>query len=449
MLTLPDPIIAALIAFAPLFSRSVFVSAQVLLVGAILTPGARTIASALRVMGRAPKPDFQNYHRVLNRADWSPRKASGTLLQLLVQAFVPEGPIVVGGDETLERRQGAQIQKKGVYKDSARSSKSFFVQSSGLRWIVFMLLVPIPWAGRTWALPFFAVLAPSVRYHQEHKTRHKTLCVWARQMLWQVRRWLPERSLIFVGDGSYSVLDLLLAAGRQHITVVTRLRLDAQLHAFAPPRRPKGSGRSGRPRNKGKRLPTLAQVAADAATCWTRVLLARWYSQGEREVEIVSQTVLWYSAGKRVPLRYVLVRDPRGKFATQALLCTDLTADPVQVLDWFIQRWQLEVTFQEVRTHLGVETQRQWSTRAIDRSTPVLLGLFSLVTLFAQPLVATHGIWIRQAAWYAKKQATFSDTLALVRYHLWRETTFEMSGLAADISKVQALLLERMTETLC
>ncbi len=228
MLTLPERIIAVLNAFAPLFSRSVFMSAQLLLIGAILTPGRRTVTSALRVMGLSQTPNFQNYHRVLNRAQWSSRKAARTLLHLLVNAFVPEGPLVIGGDETLERRQGDKIAKKGIYKDSARSSKSFFVKSSGLRWIVFMLLVPIPWAERTWALPFFAVLAPSERYHQEQKKRHKTLSVWARQMLAQVRRWLPERPIVFVGDGAYSVLDLLVAACHQRITVVTRLRLDAQ-----------------------------------------------------------------------------------------------------------------------------------------------------------------------------------------------------------------------------
>jgi hypothetical protein len=268
-------------------------------------------------------------------------------------------------------------------------------------------------------------------------------------MLVQVRRWLPERPIIFVGDGSYSVLDLLLSASKQRISMVTRLRLDAQLHAFAPPRPPKGSGRSGRPRNKGKRLPTLERIATDPKTQWRRVVVARWYSQQERPVEIVSACALWYSAGQRVPIRYVLVRDPRGKFATQALLCTDLSADPEQILSWFVLRWQLEVTFQEVRTHLGVETQRQWSDAAIDRTTPVLLGLFSMVTLFARPLAEAKGLWVRQASWYRKQQATFSDTLALVRYHLWRETTFAMSGSEADMAKVVDLLLERMTETLC
>ncbi len=449
MLTLPDKIIAVLRAFAPLFSRSVFASAQVLLIGAILTPARRTVASALRVMGLAHTPHFQNYHRVLNRAHWSARQASKTLLHLLLAAFMPEGPVVIGGDETLERRRGEQIAKLGIYKDSARSSKSFFVKSSGLRWIVFMLLVPIPWAQRTWALPFFAVLAPSERYHENRKKRHKTLSRWARQMLRQVRRWLPHREIVFVGDGSYSVLELLLAAKKQHITVVTRLRLDAGLYAPPPAPKPKGNGRTGRPRVKGEKLPTLEQIADDPNTRWTTICVPRWYSQGQREVEIVSACCLWYNHGLIVPLRWVLIRDPRGKFKTQALLCTDPHTDPVQILAWFVQRWQLEVTFQEVRTHLGVETQRQWSDQAIDRSTPVLLGLFSLVTLFAKPYIEENGIFIRQASWYQKKQATFSDTLALVRAVLWRETTFGMSGVEADSSEVHALLLERMTQTLC
>ena len=449
MLTLPDKIIAVLSAFAPLFSRRVFASAQVLLIGAILTPARRTVASALRVMGLAHTPHFQNYHRVLNRANWSARQASKTLLHLLLAAFAPDGPVVIGGDETLERRRGEQIAKLGIYKDSARSSKSFFVKSSGLRWIVFMVLVPIPWAQRTWALPFFAVLAPSERYHEERNQRHKTLSQWARQMLVQVRRWLPQREIVFVGDGSYSVLDLLRTAVKQQITVVTRLRLDAGLYAPPPAPKPKGAGRTGRPRVKGDKLPTLQQIAENPNTDWSRVCVPRWYSQGERDVEIVTGCCLWYNHGQIVPLRWVLIRDPRGKFTTQALLCTDQEAAPVQILSWFVQRWQLEVTFQEVRTHLGVETQRQWSDPAIERSTPVLLGLFSLVTLFAKPYIEEGGIFIRQASWYAKQQATFSDTLALVRYHLWRETTFGMSGAEADNSEVQALLLERMTQTLC
>ena len=163
MLPLPRPIVAVLIAFAPLFSRPMFHHVEVLLVGAILTPGRRTVTNALRVLGRHQEAQFQKYHRVLNRAKWSSRKAAQTLLGLLVRFFVPSGPVLLGIDETLERRQGDKIAAKGIYRDAARSSRSFFVKSSGLRWISMMLLAPIPWAGRVWALPFLTVLAPSER----------------------------------------------------------------------------------------------------------------------------------------------------------------------------------------------------------------------------------------------------------------------------------------------
>jgi len=180
MLTLPTKIVAILATFASLFSRPVFRHVQVLLVGAILTPGQRTVANALRVMGLHQEKQFQKYHRVLNRAKWSSKKAARILLQLLVRCFASCEPVLIGIDETLERRQGDKIAAKGIYRDAARSSHSFFVKSSGLRWISLMLLAPIPWAVRVWALPFLSVLAPSERYDKERGRRHKTLAQWAR-----------------------------------------------------------------------------------------------------------------------------------------------------------------------------------------------------------------------------------------------------------------------------
>lgn len=450
---MPSEIIAILAYFAPLFSRSVFAQVQVLVIGAILAPGKRTVTSALRVMGLSQETHFQNYHRVLNRARWSSHKAARILLVLLVRTFASSGEIVIGLDETLERRQGDKIAAKGIYRDAARSSKSFFVKSSGLRWISLMVLAPISWAGRVWALPFLTALAPSERYHQERGQRHKKLSDWARQMIIQVRRWLPGRALVFVADGGYAVLDLLAFCVRLStqyagsVAFITRLRLDAALYEPAPKREP---GQKGAPRKKGKRLPTLQQVADDKETVWTKITVARFYSQGAREIEIVSQTCVWYhSAMPVVPLRWVLIRDPKGKFATQALLCTNLDADPAQIVTWFVLRWQLETTFQEVRAHLGVETQRQWNEPAIARTTPALLGLFSLVTLLANRQ-AQHGkLWVRQATWYRKERPTFSDAIASVRRQLWNETLFYTSSAKDDIEKVQKALLERFCEALC
>src|SRR6202162_608504 len=185
---LPKKIIQVLRCFEGVFSERVWEWARVLLIGAILAPGERTVAAILRVMGLQNEKHFQNYHRVLNRAQWSSRAVSRLLLLLLVQLFVPAtAPVVVGIDETIERRRGSNIAARGIYRDPVRSSKEFFVKTSGLRWISMMLLTPIPWAGRVWALPFLTVLAPSERYHQERNTRHDTITDWARQMIRQLR----------------------------------------------------------------------------------------------------------------------------------------------------------------------------------------------------------------------------------------------------------------------
>lgn len=449
MPTLPAAMLALVSPFAPLFSGRVWRHALVLLGGAILTPGRRTVAAALRVMGLEQEPRFERYHRVLNRASWSGLAASRALLGLLVAVLVPSGPLLVGIDETLERRRGAKIAAKGIYRDAVRSSHAHFVKASGLRWVCLMLLVPIAWADRVWALPFLTALAPSERYDRERGRRHKTLTDWARQLLLVVRRWWPDRALVAVADSTYAALEFLAAcrAWANPVTVVTRLRLDAALYAPAPPREP---GRVGRPRLKGERLPSLAVVAAAPTPPWTTITVADWYGAGPRVVEIVSSTAVWYHGGlPPVPLRWVLIRDPDGRFDTQALLCTDPDAAPEQVLAWFVQRWQLEVTFEEARRHLGVETQRQWSDLAISRATPALLGLFSLVTLFAQQRCAGPTAPIRQAAWYPKALPTFVDALALLRRELWAHQAFSLSGPDPDLIKLPRQFVEHLTETLC
>jgi len=444
---LPEKIIHVLRTFEGVFSKRVWDGVKVLVIGAILAPGERTVAAILRVMGLQNEKHFQNYHRVLNRAKWSSRAVSRLLLVLLVELFVPAtAPVVVGIDETIERRRGSKIAARGIYRDPVRSSKEFFVKTSGLRWISMMLLAPIPWAGRVWALPFLTVLAPSQRYHEQHQKKHKTITDWARQMIRQLHRWLPGRALVVVADGSYAVLEFL--ANVVHlplVTIVTRMRLDAALYDPAPARQ---AGKKGRPAVKGKRQPTLAKRLTDPQTVWQTCSVS-WYGGITRSVEMATGTALWYHAGvPPVPIRWVLIRDPEGKFASQAVLCTDQHADPVQILAWFVMRWPVEVTFHEVRTHLGVETQRQWSDLAILRTTPALLGLFSLVTIFAQQLLGEQSFPTRQAAWYAKALPTFSDTLAFVRQHLWPSSFFARSSSQHEVIEIPRALFDRLVDTL-
>jgi DDE superfamily endonuclease len=448
MRDLPEAIISVLRHFELAFSEPIWEWAKVLLVGAILAPGIRTVTATLRVMGLSQERQFQNYHRVLNRAKWSSRSLSRILLRLLVRAFVPaDQPVVLGLDDHIERRRGAKIAAKGIYRDAVASSKSVFVKTSGLRWVSLMLLTPIPWAKRVWALPFLTVLAPSERYHQERGMPHKKLTDHARQMIVQVRRWLAERMLVVVADSSYAALELLSACAclPRPVTIVTRLRLDAALYDTAPPRE---KGKKGAPRKKGTRQPTLAERLDDPTTGWETVTV-RWYGGVIRQIELASGTAVWYHSGMPVvPIRWVLIRDPLGKFEAQALLSTDQSNATTQIVEWFVLRWQLEVTFEEARAHLGVETQRQWSDLAIVRTTPALLGLFSLITLFAHQLLQGKELAVRQAAWYQKRLPTFSDTLALVRQHLWPVSISWISGAKPDVVIIPKVLFVRLTDTL-
>lgn len=447
MLTLPSELTSLIVAFAPLFSKPVWRHAQVLLVGAILAPGKRTVTAALRVCGLSQERHFQTYHRVLNRARWSSRQASRILLAVLSKSFAPTGALVFAIDDTIERRRGGQIKAKGIYRDPVRSSHSHFVKASGLRWLCLMLTVRIPWAERVWALPVLTALCPSERHYKDRGRPHKKLTQWARQMLLQVKRWLPEREMVVVADSSFAALELL-AALRQEMTLITRLRLDAALYEPAPERQPR---QKGRPRLKGARRPTPAAVLKDAQTVWTKQTVGGWYGGCERAVEVASGVAVWYHTGMPpVPIRWVLVRDPLAEFKPQALLSTNLESDPVEMLEWFVRRWQVEVTFEEGRAHLGMETQRQWSEKAIARTTPAVLALFSIVTLLAHHHDGEkQKLFVRQAAWYVKRLPTFSDALATVRQQLWREAGFHTSRSEADSVKVDRALLERLTDALC
>lgn len=446
---LPKEFLSIILTFVPLFSKPVWKSAVVLLVGAIVTPGKRTVSAILRAMGLQHEVQYSQYHRVLSRAVWSSRRVSRLLLQQLIRVFAPEGVLVMGIDDTIERRWGKRIAARGIYRDPVRSSRSHVVKASGLRWLSLMLLVPIPWAKRVWALPFFTVLAPSERYNTTHQQRHKTLLDWARQMLRQVRRWLPHRAIVLVADSSFAALEWLESVRQlpTSVAVVTRLRLDAALYDPAPQRQPK---QMGRPRKVGTRLPPLKSRLDSTQQDWQSLVITGWYGGRTAELQVLSETAVWYHTGlPAVPIRWVLVQDPIGKSEPQAFLSTDLSATPEQILLWYRQRWQLEVTFEQVRAHLGVETQRQWSDLAILRTTPALFGLFSLVTLLAHQLQAQQPFVLPQSAWYQKSLPTFIDALAAVRRSLWAARLFQMSVETRTAQKVPPEVLELWSDLLC
>ena len=435
---LPDTIILVLAHFAPLFSHRVWLHAQLLLLGAMLAPGVRTVTAALRVMGLATEHRFTSYHRVLNRAAWSARHGSRILLELLVTCLVPPGAtIVLGADDTVERRSGRKISAKGCYRDAVRSTKKHVIRCFGLKWVTMMLLVSVPWAQRVWALPFLTALCRPAE--PAKRRRHKTSIDWVRQMITQVRRWLPGRRLVLVVDGGFAAVSLALACVKHHVVMVSRLRWDAALYHRPGPQPP---GKRGPKPLKGKRQRSLQGWAERADTPWETVEV-NWYGGQRKQLWVFSHTALWYTP--RLPpveVRFVIVCDPAGKRRMEAFFCTDLQATPVQILHWVIMRWSLEVTLEEARVHLGLETQRQWSDLAIARTTPVLLALFSLVTVLALRLSPEGQIPVQATAWYRKVEPTFADCLALVRQHLWRARYLVNSTPEADCVQFPRAALE-------
>jgi hypothetical protein len=357
-------------------------------------------------MGLGDEKTFCNYHRVLNRAKWSSLQAARILFGLLV-GFVARTagvPLVIVVDETIERRKGSKVKAKGKYRDTVRSTHDEVVKCFGLKWICFSVLVPMPWSWRGWALPFLTVLAPSQRANKAAGKEHKTTIDWTLQAIKVISRWLPNNTpWTVVGDGAYAAVELAQRCTEHGVTLISRLRSDARLFGFPEPQ-PKG--KRGRKPKKGKRLPALGELAMDSAQAWRLVEIA-WYGGETKLKKVLTGVCLWHKNGyDPVKIRWVLVIDPEGKGKPEAFFSTDGDLAAERIVEIFVWRWSIEVTFEEVRRHLGVETQRQWSDLAIVRTTPALMGLFSMVCLMAVDLINEGTLPLRHTAWYTKQKGT-------------------------------------------
>jgi hypothetical protein len=448
---MPTPsaeIIQLLSIFAIAFTAPTFAKVLVLMSGTILAPGRRTVTAALRAMGLADDNRFGKYHRVLNRDRWSPWVVSKILLGLLVRVFVPEGSVLlIAVDEHLERRWGRKIKYKGVFRDPIRSTIKRVSYAVGIRWIVLALVVWTPWSERQWALPFLVFPALSPKTNQKLGKRHRTVVEWTCFLIDKVRRWYPEREIVLVGDGTYAAVLLVQRCQRFKIPVklVSRLRLDAVLH---DPPGPQPKGKPGPKPKKGVRQPSLTQRLNDPNTVWHKLVIP-WYGGQNKQIEFATGCSLWYRRGlDPVVIRWVLVRCPDNSFQPTAFFCSDQSLSAKQIILCFIARWNIEVTFEEMRAYLGFETQRQWSVRAIERTTPCLMGLFSLVVVMAYTLHPEQ-LPIRQASWYPKTDATFSDALAVVRRDLWTNFDYSTSTDEDDLYLISETALHSMLDLAC
>ena len=391
--------------------------------GALLAIGPRTVAACLRVLGLAEHPGFAAFHRVLNRNAWSGLALARTLLRMVVAAFVPTGPVVIGVDHTLERRRGRRIGPAGHFYDAGRSSAEWQATSRGLRWLTAAVLVEVPFAGHVWALPVLTALTPSKTWSERHGRRHRPVTDWARRLLLALRRWLPDRPIVAVMDGEFAALEPLHSlrlgparppGGQGRPAALAGRAHDRSRDALAP-RRP------GRPRSLAQRRPDRVHLQHGA-------LAPPRQADGPDPLGVG-------------PL-------PRRAARAGAFLCTDTGAEPREVLDLFDRRWSVETTYEETRAHLGVETQRQWSDPATFRTTPLLLGLYSIVALYVHQHAERLALSPRRAAWYPKPAATFADALARLRHHLWFEHLVASVG-ESDMTEPIPPELRRLVEVAC
>jgi hypothetical protein len=444
MSSLPHHIATVFKPFQVLFTSPTWDNIQVMLTGSILCQGARRVTSILRVMGLSHETRFEKYHRVLNRAKWNSVSGAKILLGLLISLLPTSAPLLIAVDDTIERRSGKKIQAKGVYRDACRSTEEKVITCFGLKWVCLVLIMDMPWCQRPWALPFMTLLAPSKACNKKRGKAHKTSIDWTITAVRLISRWI-KRPFVLIGDGGFACIRLGHACTKCNATLISRLRLDAALFEFAPSPQ---KGQLGRHREKGDRVTPLKQRASDRTQAWKKAEID-WYGGETKSVELLSGIQLWYSSGEKpLPIRWVLVFDLE-KEAAEAFFSTDLQLAPEQIVHRFVLRWNIEVTFEEARAHLGVETQRQWSDKAIGRSTPCLMALFSLTCLFAIEGIKKKALPILSTAWYNKKSAaTFSDIIAYVRRSIWTESYFNDSASEPDYMKIKRDQWETLLDSL-
>jgi hypothetical protein len=418
--SLSPAIIAILWPFAELFSRSSWYTGLTLLLGAILCRGKRTVTGILRTLGLDHETGFSKYHRILNSLNWSARRGSAILLKMLLKIVGQERPVVLI-DETLERRKGKKIRAKGYYRDAVRSSKSKTVNTTGLKWLVMALSTRLSFAKRAFALPFFTILEPSEKSMKKQGKRHKTTLDWSIQMVMQLVRWAPKIPFILVGDGGFACAKLAWMCLRHNIALVSRLKMNARIYAFPEP---VPAGKRGRKPKKGTRLVSFKEMLKIEDLPWQEVEIAG-YDGKRKKIKYLTDTALWgVDSVDPVPIRWVLVVDPSGEMDPLPLMSTDVSLTAIKIIALYVDRWGLEVTFQEAREHLGVETQKQWSDKAIARTTPILLALYTMICLIGHRLNKEFPIIAEKTAWYEKEGVTFSDVLKTIREILWKDNLF-------------------------
>ena len=427
---LPDSLRSFFTLFAPSFTKPTLLRFTLLAVAAILTVGPSTVCNLLRTLGRLAPGDPSSYHRVFSSRRWSLRSLSRALAGWIFDHLVADGPILLAADDTVSEHPGDKVHGKSCHRDAVRSSHSFTAFRWGHKWLVVAVLVHFPWTCRYWALPLFVALCRSKKDDEKAKRRHRTPAESLKLILFVLRRWFPDRTFLLAADGGFATHDLAGFATRQKqkLSLVSRFYKNASLYELPPVPVLKANGKkpNGRPRVKGAKLDTPEEAVAKAKE--RTKLRVTWYGGGVRDVEVMTATGHWYKSGEGLVLvRWVLVRDQTEKPRDEYFFTTDVNMTAQEVIETYAKRWNLETTFQEMRSQIGLETTRGWKKETVLRAEPCLFGLYSVVVcLFS--MLPEAGEKKGGVDWQGKENVTFSDAMRAVRKWLWRTWVFQACG---------------------
>jgi hypothetical protein len=429
----------------PAFSRPTHRRFVFLALAAILTLGVRTITNLLRVLGALAPGHPSSYHRVFSRNRWSLSALARRYVAAVLARFAPDGPILLAGDDTVTEHPGPHVYGKGRHRDPVRSTHTYTAFRWGHKWVVLALLVSVPWATRRWALPLLVALYRSREENLRQGRRHKTPAQLLGQMVRILMRWFPERTFVLAADGNYATHELAELAARtpRRLTLVSLFYANA--HLVGP--KPEYSGK-GRPRVKGEDRPSPADVVA--ATEQRPGMEVAWYGGGRRRVEVVTGTGWWYKKRRPlVELRWVFVHDRSGTHRDEYFFTTDVTMDVALLIETYTGRWNIETTFEEIRSYLRMQTTRGWSRETVLRVGPCLFGLYTLVAwLYAE--LPKRWRRVRVVDWPGKRDVTFSDAITAVRRWLWLEWVLAIPGHRDAFQKLkpgfQQILLNGLTQ---
>jgi hypothetical protein len=445
MLLLPRAAQPILAAFSVAFTDATFQRVLLLILAALLTRGRHTITALLRTLGPLAQGHFSDFHRVLSRAAWRPLRLS-RILATLVLALVPEDqPLVVPVDDTNPQHKGKRVYGKGKHHDACRSTHSHTVWVWGHKWVVLAINVKFPFASRPWALPVLCALYRPEELNKAEGRRHKTPIDLARQLLAVLIHWFPRRRFILVGDGGYAshALARFCHRHRRHATLISRFHPKANLYDLPSTQQKK----AGRPRLKGRKRAAPESVVKRARR---RRATVSWYGGKTRRVELVCDTGHWYKGGEGlVPVRWVFVHDLDGTHRDEYFYTTDPDMRPEDIVSLYTGRWSIEVTFQEVRAHLGFATPRSWCKNSVLRTAPCLMGLFSVVSLIFQRMMHDRTLPPHQSPWHARAEPTFADAVQSVRRLLWSQTIMQQPMFHVIVSKLPGRCVAMLLDELC